>query len=112
MRSSCDQLERFCRRQNVLGQVTFTGGYPLLYYRFLDLYKAACGRGFIIGLLANPTDEDVLDNIKSIQVPEFFQVSLEGLADRNDNIRGMNHFERTLEFLTLLAQKQIYSIVC
>jgi sulfatase maturation enzyme AslB (radical SAM superfamily) len=30
----------------------------------------------------------------SIQMPSFFQVSLEGLAEHNDNIRGRGHFER------------------
>ncbi len=106
-----DDLYAFCQKQNVLGQVTFTGGNPLLYYRFLDIYKAAAERGFMLGVLGNPTTGQMLDDICTIQKPEFFQVSLEGLQEHNDHIRGVGHFERTLAFLKLLRQKQIYSMV-
>nr|MDA3834371.1 hypothetical protein [Spirochaetales bacterium] len=41
-----DDFRDFCKEHNVFGQVTFTGGNPLLYENFLALYQAAADRGF------------------------------------------------------------------
>ncbi|MCK7513012.1 MAG: hypothetical protein MZV70_59310 [Desulfobacterales bacterium] len=36
------------------GQVSFSGGNPLLYPKFLDLYRAAVDRGFPVVILGKP----------------------------------------------------------
>ena len=50
-----DDLYSFCKEMCVAGQITFTGGNPLLYPRFMDIYKEASDRGFGIAILGNPT---------------------------------------------------------
>jgi selenobiotic family peptide radical SAM maturase len=106
-----DQLRGFCKERNVRGKVSFSGGNPLLYPRFMELYRAAAERGFETAILGNPTTEMKLDEIMRIQEPDFFQVSLEGLRGQNDEVRGPGHFDRTLAFLDLLRRKGIYSMV-
>lgn len=106
-----DDLYAFCRERNVRGQVSFTGGNPFLYPHFLTLYQEATDRGFGIAVLGNPVRREALAEICAIQKPVFFQVSLEGLAEHNDDIRGSGHFERVLTFLDLLREFKIYSMV-
>ena len=106
-----DDLRAFCRSRNVKGQVSFSGGNPLLHPRFLDLYRAAGERGFSAAILGNPAAGEKIDEILAIQKPEYFQVSLEGLPEHNDSMRGEGHFERVLAFLKVLRQKGVYSMV-
>ena len=47
----------------------------------------------------------------SIQQPDVFQVSLEGLPEYNDFIRGEGHFEKTMHFLEILRELGVYSMV-
>ncbi|MDY6903275.1 MAG: thio(seleno)oxazole modification radical SAM maturase SbtM [Thermodesulfobacteriota bacterium] len=106
-----DDFTRFCIRRNVSGHISFSGGNPLLHSRFVDLYQAASQRGFSLGILGNPTDRHQIREITDIETPAFYQVSLEGLADHNDDIRGSGHFEYTLAFLDMLRECGVYSMV-
>jgi selenobiotic family peptide radical SAM maturase len=106
-----DDLYDFCKKHHVFTQVTFTGGNPLLYPHFNTLYKEAADRGFMTAILGNPMPRGRIEEILALRRPEFYQVSLEGLAAHNDYIRGAGHFERTLKFLDLLRELGIYSMV-
>ena len=106
-----DDMATFCRDRNVAGQITFTGGNPLLHPDFLDLYQAALDRGLMTAILGNPTRKDVLERICAVGKPEFYQVSLEGLQEHNDSIRGSGHFKRSLSFLEDLRAADIYAMV-
>jgi len=106
-----DDFYGFCRGMNVRGQVTFTGGNPLLYPHFLRLYQDASDRGFGVAILGNPTPEAQMEKIFEKTKPLFFQISLEGLAEHNDYIRGTGHFIRSLAFLDQLRKMDIYSMV-
>ncbi len=106
-----DDLYDFCADNNVFTQVTFTGGNPLLYPHFNELYREAADRGFLTAVLGNPMPRHRIEEMLAIQKPEFYQVSLEGLREHNDYIRGRGHFERIFAFLDLLAELDIYSMV-
>ena len=106
-----DQFREFILEQNVQGQVTFTGGNPLLYAHFEELYREAAKRNFTIAILGNPTTKEVVESLQKIQRLSFYQVSLEGLPEHNDSIRGEGHFERIMEFLEILDELSIYSMV-
>ena len=106
-----DDFDRFCKAKHVRGAVTFTGGDPLLHPHFATLYKAAADHGFAIAILGNPTERTVLERLLFIARPDFFQVSLEGLEEYNDYMRGLGHFRRTLAFLDVLKELRIYSMV-
>ncbi len=106
-----DDFYEFCRDMHVKGQVTFTGGNPLLYPYFIEIYQAASDRGFGIAILGNPTPADLIEKLLEIAKPVFFQISLEGLAEYNDYIRGNGHFQRSLAFLDDLRTMDIYTMV-
>ncbi len=106
-----DQFRDFVLEQKVHGQVTFTGGNPLLYAHFQELYREAAKRNFTIAILGNPTTREVIESLQNIQPLSFYQVSLEGLPEHNDSIRGTGHFERIMEFLEILDDLSIYSMV-
>ena len=106
-----DDLHDFSRSHNVHSQVTFTGGNPMLYPHFIELYRAASDRGFMTAILGNPMPRHRIEEMLAIRKPEFYQVSLEGLEEHNNYIRGKGHFKRTLEFLDLLRELDVFSMV-
>ncbi|MEW6291443.1 MAG: thio(seleno)oxazole modification radical SAM maturase SbtM [Thermodesulfobacteriota bacterium] len=106
-----DDLRDFCSKHHVQGQVSFSGGNPLLYPHFLELYQAAVDRNLLVAILGNPAPRAVMEKIIAIKTPEFFQVSLEGLQEHNDYIRGKGHFARVVDFLAVLKEIGIYSMV-
>jgi selenobiotic family peptide radical SAM maturase len=106
-----DQLRSFCLQHHVQGQVSFTGGNPFLHPDFMSLYREAAERGFVTAILGNPVGSGQLEEMLEIRMPAYFQVSLEGLEEHNDEIRGPGHFARTLEFLHQLQEMGIPSLV-
>jgi selenobiotic family peptide radical SAM maturase len=109
--SVLDDLYDFCRSHSVFGQVSFSGGNPLLYPYFDRLYREASERGFMTAVLGNPMPKRRIEKLRSIQIPEFYQVSLEGTREHNDYIRGQGHFDRTMKFLSTLGELGIYRMV-
>lgn len=106
-----DDLWRFCRNYGVRGHVCLTGGNPFMHPDFVALYRAASERDFYLSILGNPTPRSRVEEVVDIQMPEYFQVSLEGLSAHNDFMRGSGHFSRTLRFLHVLRDLGIPSQV-
>lgn len=106
-----DDLRRFCRSHHVRGNVSFSGGNPLLYPHFFELYQGAKERGFNIAILGNPTSREIVEKLIAIHKPALYQVSLEGLPTHNNYIRGDGHYARVMTFLELLKDLGIYSMV-
>lgn len=97
-----EDFAAFCRERNVRGQISFSGGNPLLYPFFFEVYEHAIIAGLSVAILGNPTDRRTMERILTIAHPEYFQVSLEGLPEHNDAIRGSGHFQRVMDFLEIL----------
>ena len=106
-----DDLSDFCATHNVHGQITFTGGNPLLHPDFEELYREAADRGFTTAILGNPAAREKIERIIAIQPLAVYQVSLEGLEEHNDYMRGQGHFKRILDFLDVLRDVGVYSMV-
>jgi selenobiotic family peptide radical SAM maturase len=106
-----DDLRTFCQSRHVRGQVSFTGGNPLLYPHFMELYRGASDHGLTLAILGNPAPRHRIEELLAIQRPAFFQVSLEGLQEHNDMIRGQGNFERVIEFLSVLRDLDVTSMV-
>jgi selenobiotic family peptide radical SAM maturase len=106
-----EDLDRFCGSRNVRGHISFTGGNPLLYPEFIPLYRRAWEYGFGLSILGNPASRQQIEELIAIRKPDYFQVSLEGLRDANDLVRGPGHFDRTLHFLDILRDLGVYSMV-
>ncbi len=115
---SLDQARRFlqdfgafCARHRVRGQVCLSGGDPFLYAGLVPLYRAIAAAGYPISILGNPVAQGRLAEIVEIKKPRYFQVSLEGLAEVNDRIRGRGHFDSVVRFLGLLRGAGVRSCV-
>ena len=106
-----EELKRFCAERRVQGQISFTGGNPLLHPHFEAFYRAASDAGFVLAILGNPADRATLERLLAIQRPAFYQVSLEGLEEHNDYIRQPGHFQRVQGFLALLRDLGVRSQV-
>ncbi len=106
-----DGLVSFCRRRSVRGQVCLTGGNPFLHPGFHEIYAGAAARGLPVSILGNPVPRDWLLRAIEVVPPVSYQVSLEGLPETNDAIRGPGHFERTEKFLALLGELGVPSVV-
>jgi selenobiotic family peptide radical SAM maturase len=106
-----DDFRGFCRRRFVGGHVSLTGGNPLLHPDFFELYRAVSERGFTVSILGNPAPREQIEEIVSIERPYLYQVSLEGLEGHNDAIRGKGHFRSVMDFLALLKEMEVSSMV-
>ena len=106
-----EDLDRFCNNRNVRGCISFTGGNPFLHPNFIPLYRRASECGFGLSILGNPVSQQQMEEVIAIRKPDHFQVSLEGLKDLNDSVRGPGHFDRTLQFLGILKDLGVYSMV-
>jgi len=106
-----DHLEEFCRTKKVRAKVTFTGGNPLLYSHFDQLYLETVKRGFPVNILGNPASRQRLERLLEIQTPSMYQVSLEGLREYNDFVRQQGYFDKVMNFLPLLRELGIPSQV-
>ena len=106
-----DELRTFCRRRFIRGQVSLSGGNPLLYPHFMDLYRAAAERDFMIAILGNASDRATIEQLVSIKMPVYYQVSLEGLEQHNDEIRGAGNYRRTVDFLRTLTEMGVPNMV-
>lgn len=106
-----DELRAFCRSRFIRGQVSLSGGNPLLYPQFMELYRAAAERDFMIAILGNASDRATIEQLVSIRMPVYYQVSLEGLEQHNDEIRGAGNYRRTLAFLRILTEMGVPNMV-
>ena len=106
-----DELRGFCRSRFVRGQVSLSGGNPLLYPHFIELYRAAAERDFMIAILGNASDRSMVEQLAAIRMPVYYQVSLEGLEPHNDEIRGAGNYRRTMDFLRILTEMGVPNMV-
>jgi len=89
----------FCRKHQVMPHVCLTGGDPLRYSYFWEIYAAIAAAGIRISILGNPVSAVLIERLMAIRAPDYYQVSLEGFEDHNDSVRGKGHFRRVIRFL-------------
>lgn len=94
-------LQGFCRRHRVQSQASLSGGDPFLYPHFWEVYAALVSAGVRVSILGNPISSADLQRLLSCRPPSYYQISLEGLREHNDDIRGPGHFDHTMEFLKM-----------
>lgn len=104
-------LERFCEERGVKPNVILSGGNPFFYPWFFEIYEQLAERNIRVGILGNPVPRRTLERMLELKRPAYFQVSLEGLQEHNDLIRGPGSYARALEFLDLLRDLGIRSVV-
>ncbi|MDD4957425.1 MAG: thio(seleno)oxazole modification radical SAM maturase SbtM [Candidatus Omnitrophica bacterium] len=106
-----DDMKELCRVKRVRGHVCFTGGNPFMHPDFFEMYHSAVRRGLSTSILGNPVTREALKRLVAIHKPGYYQVSLEGLPEHNDKIRGKGNFHNVIEFLGILRDLRIPSAV-
>jgi radical SAM protein with 4Fe4S-binding SPASM domain len=103
----CDALEKWNRK----GSFGITGGEPLLrtkeLFQILDvLENRNVDR---IDILTNGTllTDEIIHKLKRYSNFRRIQLSLEGLQETNNRIRGANSYEQTIEAITKLKQNDV-----
>lgn len=92
-------LQTFCRRHRVVPHLSLSGGDPLCYSHFWELYRAIARTKIPVSILGNPVMPDVIERLCETWKPTYYQVSLEGFREHNDTVRGVGHFDRVMTFL-------------
>jgi selenobiotic family peptide radical SAM maturase len=92
-------LAAFCRKKRVAPRLSLSGGDPVLYSHFWELLDAIAKARIPFSILGNPIDSKTIRRLLDIQSPGYYQVSLEGLREHNDTMRGSGHFDRVMDFL-------------
>ncbi len=94
--------------------LTITGGEPFLHkdlFRFLGrVYKYSSI--LIWSILSNGSLIDC-ENIKILKLLNIgaYQVSLEGMEENNDKIRGVGNFKKALEAVKVLVNEGVYVVI-
>jgi selenobiotic family peptide radical SAM maturase len=109
--SLMQELRDFCWNRFIQPQISLSGGNPLLHPRFFEIYQAAVDRGLMTAILGNATSRENIVRIMAIQRPVYYQVSLEGLEEHNDMIRGTGNFRKTVDFLRMLTETGVPNMV-
>ncbi len=104
-----ENFHAFCNAHHVRGHVCFSGGNPFLSPHFQALYEKAVAWGYSTSILGNPVPRAAVEEIIQIQMPTYYQISLEGMPDHNDHIRGEGVYFRAIEFLGVLRDLHVTS---
>lgn len=93
-------------------RINFTGGDPLLRPDLFELIKYACNKDIVIGIMGNSNhlDMEKACHLKDLGVYRY-QVSIDGIEETHDSIRGKGNFRDTIRALQILNEARIPSIV-
>lgn len=108
-----DDYSEFLKQMEFNGELSFTGGEPLLFPRLMDLirYAKKCDVPINISVLTNGTllDEELFKEAKEHDVG--FQVSIDGDEATHDKIRGKGSYRKAMATLMYLVQEGIKNSV-
>jgi len=88
-------------------EINFTGGEPLIEKDFLELLKYSKVKGINNRIITNGTliNSSKIKILKSLIT--YIGISLEGLEEANDNIRGKGNFKKAIQAINLLKNLKI-----
>ncbi|NHJ48685.1 MAG: radical SAM protein [Asgard group archaeon] len=95
-----EQFHNFSKIMGLRGVINFTGGEPLLDKKFEEYIKNTRERQMIAKVLSNGTlfSDTRAKSLKEADL-NVVQVSIDGLRETHDNIRGEGAFDEALEGL-------------
>ncbi len=90
------------------GALHLTGGDPMIRKDFFDILRHASSKIKKVGILGNPTylNEETVDKLLEENIDRY-QLSLDGLEETHNNIRGNGAFKSALAALDLLVSAGI-----
>jgi radical SAM protein with 4Fe4S-binding SPASM domain len=108
-----NQFKDFIKAYNFIGHINFTGGEPLLYDYLFDVLDMCESSNITFGLLTNGTllTKDTVKRLGNYKNLRFIQVSIDGMKETHDNIRGVGNFDKTFNSIKLINKNHIQSMV-
>jgi radical SAM protein with 4Fe4S-binding SPASM domain len=107
---SLDEVKQLLRELSQVGtvEVEFSGGEPLLRPDLFEIIEYAKGLDFSVVLITNGTlvDRDVASTLGDLGL-KHVQVSLDGLKENHEYLRGDGTYEAVLESIRLLAEEGV-----
>jgi len=86
--------------QNIL----FTGGEPFMVADFLEIAEYAKFLGITVSVITNGTLFDEISIERCAKIFDVIGVSIDGLEDEHDSIRGKGMFKKTTHFIAGLLR--------
>lgn len=107
-----DKFTEFMKDKPWDGQINLTGGEPLLHPDFFEFATEIRKRKLRLAILTNGTliDKETAAKIKALK-PMFVQVSLDGIKESHDVVRGKGNFEKTLVGIDNLKREGVRVLV-
>ncbi len=108
-----DEFSILTERWGIKGRINFSGGNPILHENFFEIIEYAEKKDLHIGILGNPTSvlkEDILEKLKERKIFRY-QISIDGLKENHEEIRGKGLFEVALKGLDVLISANIPAVV-
>lgn len=108
-----EQYLSYLKAKDYTGHINITGGEPLVYpylFEVLDLFEKNNMR---FGLLTNGLllDDQIVLRLSQYKNLHFVQLSLDGVKETHERIRGTHTFDKTLAAAHLLKKYHITSMV-
>jgi len=91
--------------------LTISGGEPLLRPDIIEIIKYAKSKNLKVHLLSNGTllNEENVNQLK--KYVDTVQISIEGLKNKHESIRGKGTFDKTIKGIKMLVKNKIYTIL-
>ena len=107
-----DKLENWLKDKDLIPQINLTGGEPLLHPNFFEFLEEIVKRKIKFSILTNGImiDKGIAKKIKYYN-PLFVQISLDGIKETHDKIRGEGNFEKALQGIDNLKNEGVKVLV-
>ena len=110
--SAFDSVSEFCKKYDFLDNYSITGGSPLLnphHEKIFNLLRSN-NKSFVLMDIPEMVNDENISTLKKYQVRSY-QVSLDGMEQIHDSIRGEGSFKRTIESCIKLSENGIYPVI-
>lgn len=107
-----ENYNNFLRHYGINGRIYLTWGDTLLHPQIRDIIDLAKQSWLEIALFGNYhllTKENIV-RLSSLNI-KFYQLSMEWLEEKHDEIRGSGTFHKVVEAINALEQEWVYTIV-
>lgn len=107
---SLDISLKLCNELKELGtkEVTLIGGEPLISDRWFSIAKRLNELGIKVNFVSNGTimTDDIIDKLKEAKINNF-GISIDGIKETNDLIRGKGTYDKIIKTIKLLQKNNI-----
>lgn len=102
-----DDIDSFAKNGHFRVHVLFNGNSPFSNHSFLDVYRMAAEKGFLLSICAGIASKKNIEELLAIQKPEYYQISIQDI----ESPAGKEILSKKMAFLDLLKSFDIPAAV-